>query len=321
MSIETEGQGPETAADAPVDLRDELASAFDSPETAAADTGTTATAAPATAGAEQNAAPLLQAPKHWSEADRSLFGKALPDIQKRWLDREGEFTKGVDAKAQELASLRREWDPIAQAFAPFERDLGLRGVSRQQFMGSLMETHKWLTQEPDKALRWVAEQYGVDLKQLHNDPAAAQVDPQIQKLSQGFETIQQRLDRQDQDRQTREHQDNLSRVSSFAEAKDDKGNPLRPHFDAVADDIIRLMKAGERDLDAAYTKACRMNDKVWDQMQADKQLADKNKMDDAAKARIEKARRAAVGTDGQVNGSAKPKTLREDLESAFSNLQ
>jgi hypothetical protein len=311
---------PETAAeDQSLDLRDELASAFDGPETAADGVGTTAESSPETAAVEQIQS--LQAPKHWAQADRDLFSKAPPDIQKRWLDREGEYQKGFDSKAQEYAAYKREWDPVDQAIKPFERDLGLRGISRQQFVGQLVNVHKWLTENPTEALPWIAQQYEVDLQSLLNSSeGAAQVDPTVRALQSEIAQLKSHLTGFTAEQQRAAHATNLSKVSTFADAKDDKGNPLHPYFDELAQDIVQIMKTGEKDLDTAYKKACRLNEGVWEKIQAQQLIEQRAKQDQTAKARVEKAKKAAVGTDGQVSGATKPKSLREDLADAFGGL-
>jgi hypothetical protein len=320
MSLENPVDGAETPAeDQTLDLRDELASAFDGPETAAVEPGTTATASPVTAAPEQNQ-PSLHAPKHWSQADRDLFGKAPPDIQQRWLDREKEVQKGVDGKAQELAAYRREWDPIESAFKPLERELQLMGVSKAQFLGSLMETHKWLSQDPVQALRWVAQQYQVDLNQLSADPQESSVDPTVKALQSELGSVRSQLQGFLTTQQESAHQANLSKVTGFAEAKDEAGKPLHPYFDEVAQDIVKLMRAGEKDLDTAYKKALRMNEDVFEKVQAEKLAANKANEDKMAAVRLAKAKKAAVGTDGQVQGVTGKTSLRQDLESAFANL-
>lgn len=314
MSIES----PDGADTSAVDLHDELASAFEGAETSADDAGTTGTVAPDTAGAGQIES--FTAPTHWADADKALFGKAPRDIQKRWLDREGEFSKGLNAKAQEAAQLRREWESIERAFQPFERDLGLRGVTRQQFLGQLINVHKWLVEDPAAAMQWISQQYEVDLSALNKAPQ--NVDPVVQSLQSKTQQLERYLQQQEQQRATQEHAANLSRVTSFAEAKDANGKPLHPHFDDVAAEIVALMKAGERDLETAYKKAVRMNDEIWQKVQSEQLLQTQQKQQAEQKQRLDRAKRASVGTEGQnVQGSAPKKTLRDELSDAFSGLQ
>jgi hypothetical protein len=261
----------------------------------------------------------LELPKHWSDADKTLFAKAPPEIQQRWLAREAEQQRGLDTKFQEIAGFKRESAILDEMFSPLSRELELRGISRPQFIGSLLGAHKYLVAEPQKALRWLAEQYGVDISTLNEQ---AQSNPQRDELMReihglksqvnGFFTVQQQA----------EHQANLGKVESFAEAKDEKGNPLHPHFDEVAADVLTLMKAGLKDLGAAYNKAVRMNDEVWTKVQAEQKASEKRATDTKRLEDINKAKRAGVTSESREakNGSASPSTLRDDLAAGFANF-
>lgn len=261
----------------------------------------------------------LEPPKHWADADKQLFAKAPPEIQARWLAREAEQQKGLDGKFQEIAAFKRERETLDEMFAPLARDLELRGISRPQFISSLLGAHKFLASEPQKAMRWLAEQYGVDLSTLNEQ---AQSNPQEEKLMREIHGLKSQVNGFFSAQQQAEHQANLGKVETFAGAKDEKGNLLHPHFDEVAQDILALMKNGTKDLDAAYNKAVRMNDEVWTKVQAEKAAADKKAADIARLNEINKAKRAGVTSETREakTGSASPSTLRQDLEAQFANF-
>lgn len=309
-------EGTETSADS---ISDDLSAAFGTETSAEPAPTADATAQPETVvSGEAEAA--LDAPKHWSEGDRSLFVKAPREVQQRWLDREKEYTKGFDAKAQEAAAMRREREQLDELLSPFARDLELRGMPRQQFLGSLIGAHKFLLENPNEAIKWIAQQYGVELSALNE---SAQPDPQLSRLNKGFQTLEQRLNGFVGAQQQAEHQANLGKVQTFAEAKDDKGQPLHPFFDDVAEDVLVLMKSGVRDLDAAYTKAVRMNDEVFQKVQAAKAVQSQATAKQKQQAEIDKAKRAGVTSQAREasNGTTRPSTLKEDLEAGFASWQ
>lgn len=312
--MSTNEAGAETSTGS---LEDDLARAFDASESSSGvDSGSTAeaTAQGDPVSGEPNAS--LEAPKHWSEGDRTLFSKAPREIQQRWVDRETEQQRGLDAKFQEIAGFRREREQWDEMFSPYKRDLELQGISSTQFLSRLLAGHKYLIDSPKDAFLWLANQYGVDPKTLFE---SRESNPQFDKLNQGFQSLQQKLEGIETERKRAEQQANLSRVESFAQAKDDKGQLLHPHFDEVAEDVLALMRGGLKDLDKAYTKAVRMNDAVWQKSQAASQAQAKAAADAQRKAEIDKAKRAGVTseTTTAVNGSAKPKSLQESLEKAF----
>lgn len=261
-----------------------------------------------------------EAPKHWAEADKALFAKAPLEIQQRWLAREAEQQKGLDAKFQEVAGFRREKEALDELFAPLSRDLELNGISRVDFTRRMLGVHNILRDDPKQAFRWLAEQYGFDLSTLNEQEQ--QSNPQLDKLMKSFQTIESRVNGFVSQQTQQEHQANLGKVENFATAKDDKGNLLRPHFDEVAADILVLVKNGTKDLDAAYNKAIRMNDTVWTKVQAEKAAADKKAADIARLNDINKAKRAGVTSNAPEakGGSERPSTLRDDLTAGFANF-
>jgi hypothetical protein len=304
-------------------LRDELSAGFDGAgdDPSAADPG--AAAAALSEGAAQPPAQgaggelaALEAPSHWPEADRGLFGKASREHQQNWLDREKRYQTGYDKVSQQLAQFKRDRESYDEIFRDMDRDLGLSGMSRQQFVSQLVQWNNYLSKDPLGAMRAMAERMGVDLKTLTE--ATAQ-DPQLSGVRKEVETLKQHLSSQERARQQETFRSNLSSVERFASAKGQDGKPLRPHFDEVASDVIQLIRAGERDLEVAYNKACRMNEKVWEKIQAEQAAATAKQQEDERKKRVDTARRAAVGTSGESTGTTQPKSLREDLESAFSS--
>jgi hypothetical protein len=314
--------GAETSAD--LSIEDELTQAFGA-ETSAGGESPTAGAAqsgssPApVSGSQSSPSGGLEAPKHWSEADRGLFGKAPPEIQKRWIDREAELQRGYDAKFQEIANFRREREQLDELLGPYARDLELNGISRTQFLQSLIGGHKYLQESPREALLWLAQAYGVDPKSLLQSQEGT--DPRYAKISEELNQVRNQFQGFMTQAQQAAHAEKLSRVQGFAEAKGEDGKPAHPYFDEVSEDILRLMRATPGlDLEVAYNKALRMNDEVWEKLQAERALNAQSAKDRERKQTIDKARRAAAGNEtGQATGTTRPKTLEQDLREGFAN--
>jgi hypothetical protein len=313
---------PETAAD--LSIEDELTQAFgaetpadaESPPASAAQT---ASSAAPVGDSQSQAATTAVAPQHWSEADKSLFSKAPPEIQQRWIAREAELQRGYDAKFQEVAGFRREREQYDQLLSPFKRDLELRGLSPVQFMSSLIGGHKYLQESPREALLWLAQTYGVDPKTLVQPQEG--VDPKYAQLEQRLNQVTGQFEGYTQAQQAAAHAEKLNRVTSFADEKGADGQPAHPFFDEVAGDILALMKATPGlALETAYTKAVRMNDAVFEKVQLSRTQATQAAQDAAKKAAVDKARRAAApnGT-GTANGATRPKSLEQDLRDGFAN--
>lgn len=301
-------------------LEESLGRAFDAGSSSSGEgAATTAeTSAQSSTVSGEPAQAILEAPKHWSEGDRTLFGKAPREIQQRWIDREAETERGINAKFQEIAGFRREREQLDEMFGPMARDLELQGLSRTQLIQSMLGVQKFLLEKPAEALRWLASQYGVDPKTLAEAPAS---NPQFDSLNSRFQSLENQLKGFVTGQQQAELRSNLDRVEAFATAKDEKGQPLHPYFDEVAEDVLALMKGGLKDLDKAYAKAVRMNDAVWEKSQAAAAQAKRQQADAQRQADVDKAKRAGVTSSGSAaNGTAKPKSLQESLEAAFAHL-
>lgn len=308
---------PETAIDSSEDdasIEASLAANFgEETPTEVADPGPASAQPPAVGG---EAPATLEAPKHWSQGDRDLFSKAPRDIQGRWIARESEQQKGLDAKFQEIAAFRREREQLDEMFSPYTRDLELRGSNRTQFIQSLLGAHKFLLEKPQEAFKWLAQEYGIDPSKLNEQPGTPTESAALKEVASLRKELGGFLSKQ----QNAELQTNLQKVQSFAEAKDEKGQFLHPYFDEVAEDILVLQKAGTKDLDTAYNKAIRMRDDIWEKVSAEKAKAKQAATEAEQKAKIDKAKRAGkTSTTTQADGPGRPQTLEEQLAAGFAN--
>jgi hypothetical protein len=95
-------------------------------------------------------------------------------------------------------------------------------------------------------------------------------------------------------------------------------------FDDVRNDMADLLETGKAaDLESAYTKACRLNDNVYERLQErTRQEASRTTIQQKKQA-AEKAKSAAVSVKGSPAGQTEepPKELRAALEAAFDGLQ
>jgi hypothetical protein len=314
MSDPTEGAATPT-------LEESLAAGFDA-ETPDEPSSTTATATapsdPAPASGEPNAVlNPLEPPKHWAEVDRTIFSKAPRDIQERWIAREQDYARGFDQKAQEAAKFKKIHDAYDELLQPYKNDLQMQGMEPVQFFKSLLGWQQYLNQNPRDGLLRLAQAYGVEPQALLEQQT--QVDPNFAKLQQELAQVKNQFTGFVSEAQQREHQANLSKVTMFADEKGPDGKPSHPYFDEVSGDILNLMKAQPGiALETAYQKALRMNDEIWEKVQADK-AANASKQADAERmAAVEKAKKAAVST-GTTNakGATRTLSLEEDLRARF----
>lgn len=100
-------------------------------------------------------------------------------------------------------------------------------------------------------------------------------------------------------------------IDSFADEKDEKGQPKRPHFDAVLPTIIELYRANpERDLQQAYEMA------IWSNPQIRSQLLQQQQANERARLAVRSNVRGITSPVSKPAGDGKPRGLRATIEAA-----
>lgn len=301
-----------------------LAAAFSEAESSAETTQDTTTQAQTT---EQTTAEAIQeaieAPQHWPDEIKVRFGELGKlqggnDWQKWLLDRhksmEGDYTK----KTQAFADFKKTYDPVHKLFEPYMPHLQQSGMSPADLIQRYFEADRKLQENPVEALKWLAEQYGADLSQLtkqqQTDPAYTKLQQELAELRRSVQT------REQQEAQTRLNT-TLTEINTFAEEKDESGNPKRPHFAEVVNDMMMLAQAVRASgqtpkLQDLYDRAVWANPEVRQKLiAAEKQAQAKLEADEAAK-KAARAKKASASVSGSPGASAPrtDRTLREELE-------
>jgi hypothetical protein len=309
----------ESAPDAGVSMREALGELYDSMEGSAEGAPEGAVIGDEPEAVEldiEPEVPASKAPTHWSAERRELFDRAEPDIQKAWLDRETEYERGIQAKAQENAQYRQAIEPVKQL-------IQLRGMTETAWIQQMAAYTTALEQDPAGVIRAVAQQYGVDLGSVTSGNTTDDefVDPQVKQLREQLTSIQRRLDESQQAAQQSQTSAQAQMIESFRDEKGPDGNPTHPHFDAVVDDIM-VLAHGYRTagrpippLADLYDRAVRMRPDVASQPA---QVTD---VDRARKARA--ARSAAVRPVSSVasGDQTKPQSLRDELRAQWEQME
>lgn len=189
-----------------------------------------------------------QVPKSWPKEMHDYWGKTDPKVQEYWETREQQMLTGLDqykTDAQLAKQFRDSLTPYQQTL----KQLNLDPVTAAKHLFQADHTLRY--SPPDQRLAYfkeLAKTYGVDLGTVQAAAEAAPVDPTVKALQEQMHQIQSGLTaRQQQDYETL--QANTSKeVETFA------SDPLHPHFNDVADDIVLLLKTG-LPLQEAYDKA------------------------------------------------------------------
>lgn len=254
--------------------------------------------------------------EHWSKEDKEAFAAAPRSVQAAWLRREAQIEAGLNKKFQELSGFRKEQEELQEIFAPYSREMELAGLNRAQAIRQLVAAHNYLQQDPLNAIAWLAQNYQIDPSQFSELYASSgkQEDPEMARLRQELNELRGNFTGLTAAQEEARRAENVARVQAFAEEKDETGKPKHPHFDEVANEILLLLKGGEKDLETAYKRACLLNDSVRTKMEAEKVAAKRSEVN----REVSRAKRAGFSVESNNTGTVgKPISLEDELRQGF----
>lgn len=272
-----------------------------------------APAAPAQAAQQTQEQPKQRPPRptSWKKDYESHWEQLDPSLAEYIHQREAEYAKGVSTYKNEADRARE----LNEAIAPFMPELQKHNIAPSQWISNLGNAHRTLVMgSPEQKVQMfakLAQDYGVDLGQF----TGQQTDPRLMTLAQQVQQYQSRIDNIERTWQQKQEQELLSHINTFASDKE-----AHPHFEQVKDTMAQLLESGMvPDLETAYAKAVRLNDEVWQSMQAGQQQAQESERQKAAAAARAKAVSTRTATpSGAVSAGAKDRRsiLAEQLEAA-----
>jgi hypothetical protein len=191
----------------------------------------------------------------------------------------------------------------------------------------LLAAHKYLREDPQQALRWLAKSYGVDLTAVNDDTATEDeyADPQMKAMQQQIAQLQGTITNQQQQAQNMQKQEVQAMIDNFQTAKDADGNLKHPHFDVVQNQMSGLISSGvAKDIASAYDMAVYANPETRAKV-LDEQVKKTTKQEVKAEAvqKAKKQQRVNVKGSGTPSNSAIPSgmTLNETIKFSMKQLQ
>ena len=297
---EAEAEAPEAEADTlpePPEQQPEADEADDEPDEATDDE---AEDEPAEA-AELEALP---APNHWPKDFAAKFealdAPAQHMFMERYKDLEGDYTK----KTQAIAKYKKRQDAFDEIMQPFKGDFERAGMDDVGAVRQLLAAHDYLRKDPQNAIAWLANQYGVDTSAIGNDPAAEDefADPLVKQLQQQVAQLTGFIQNQQTQQQSHEQASTQSFIDQFAAETDASGNPAHPHFETVRSVMGSLISSGNAtDLKSAYDMAVYANPELR-QAELERVAAKQSQ----AKVKTEAVQKAKKAQRSKVRGSATP---------------
>jgi hypothetical protein len=204
----------------------------------------------------------LPAPNHWPKDFAAKFealdAPAQHLFMQRYKDLEGDYTK----KTQAIAKYKKRQDAFDEIMAPFKSQFERAGMDDVGAVRQLLAAHDYLRKDPANAIAWLANQYGVDIGAIGNDPALEDefADPQVKQLQQQVAQLTGFIQNQQTQQQSYEQASTQSFIDQFAQETDASGNPAHPHFETVRSVMGSLISSGNAtDLKSAYEAAVYAN--------------------------------------------------------------
>ena len=280
--------------------------------------------------AEEKEAPVLEAltaPKHWPKEEQEIFNTWDANVQHQVMDRykamEGDYTK----KTQALAKYKKRNESLDEIYGPFRDDFQRAGMDEVAATRQLLAAHKYLREDPQQALKWLAQSYGVDLKAVNDDTAIEDeyADPQMKAMQQQIAQLQGTINNQQQQAQNMQKQEVQAMIDNFQTAKDADGNLKHPHFDVVQNQMSGLISSGvAKDIESAYEMAVYANPETRAKV-LEEQVKKETKQEVKAEAvqKAKKQQRVNVKGSGTPSNSAVPSgmTLNETIKFSMKQLQ
>lgn len=287
----------------------------------------------ATTEAEESVQSPIPLPTSWS-AEQEAWFRTLPREAQEYLgNRETERERSLGRSSQQAARYEKVWANVERELKPHIQTLERSGLPLEKALSGLLATQAALDTNPAQAIRQLCHDYQINPAQLVNTQQGTQ---QQQSAAPTYDRqLLARLDRLETERKAEKDAEQSRALSAlenevgvFAEEKGSDGQPLRPHFERLADDIAAFTaslkarypdESPQRILDRAYRAALALDPEALAQESKRQELARITE----AKAKAEKAKRAGASVTASTpggNGMAKgnPKTVREAIEAAWA---
>lgn len=207
-------------------------------------------------GSSAEGGQVVDAPLSWRAEEKDLFKTLPPTLQQTLSRRESEREKAFNERMMQAAEYTRRYQGLEDVFRPDEQEELLRsGKTMGQVFGQFVATQRWLNRDPKEALKYIASTYNLSPQDLLDDDRVSQVDPRVQQLEAQLSALTNHVQGSYQ-QQYRNHATSVrSSIEAFAKETDANGQPLRPYFDTVYEDMLPIVeRLGRSQPDAPLEK-------------------------------------------------------------------
>lgn len=265
--------------------------------------------------------PATAAPQSWPAEMKAKWAEISPEVRDLITKRETE----AHSRISDLGQAAAEYQPLKQVLEHHKDAFVMRGQTYEQGVEKLLAADAFLSREPVRAIKWLADSYGVNLAQFggqQTNEGQQQVDPQIASLQAHIATLTRQLNETNNrvtHRETQEQESHVraleSRIDAFASSKPDWAS-LERHILANVQ-VIAADNPGmdhQKILEQAYEDARWSNRETRAIAMAEAQKAEAEKKAKEEAERVVKAKKAsAANVRGDVVSGENPKSIDDEL--------
>jgi len=266
--------------------------------------------------AQEPAEPAIDAPRSWSAEMQAKFAALPPEVRQYVAERDKEVFRQVSQMGAQIKAV----EPVRNVIEQHRDYLQRIGRTPEDAVTQLFKASRSLDQNPAATLKWLADAYRVDLRQLALNQQQASNTPVTTdpRLEARLRRMEAEATQRTQAEQVARQQNVASTIEKYAQDKS------HPHFNDLEDEILAQIPgiqklnphfSPEQVLDQAYEKAKWAHPTVRQRILTDQQKADEAKRKaENAKQVAEAKRQGPLNQSSNGKGSSPVKgSIRDSL--------
>lgn len=245
-----------------------------------------------------------EAPQHWAKDDKEAFSSITdPKAKELIMQMDARFQKAHQNRMNELNT---KYEPVLKELEPFRQLMQRDGLDEtatlQRMVKERSDFERLFAQDPKNLVSSLARKAGIEIY-FDDGSAASEMAPTPE--NQEIATLRAELDSIKNGWQQQSKQAVIAEINEFADAVDEAGNKLRPHFDRLSNEIMNLISISKQNnqpitLEQAYQKAVRLDDELYNET-VERQLSERLQSQEQNRTKqLEVARKGATRLSGRA---------------------
>lgn len=228
-------------------------------------------------GAEQAKKPDA-APGTWRAEAKAKWDGLDPVVKAEVLKTQSEASREIGKFQQQIQQINQAYGPIEQVIGPHRNRMRVEAGSEAEYLKRTLEVSEFASKDPTQFLGWYLAQpniaAAVDLQKVFGQHAPTddiRSNPVVKQLYETVDGLTKQVQGFMGQQQSAQVTSVEQQITEFASAKGADGTPLRPHFEAVREDVFNLIPALKAQfpqatvgqiMEKAYQTAIHTNDSV-----------------------------------------------------------